>query len=169
MSGFSESRAAAERAPLRIERGGRRLRAWAVALLALALIASLALAAPAGAGRRTAWKITLTAVPTSGLTGTQATLTAVANKRFGGRRLYINIWRENRHVVLKTCRTRTCKVVVTPPGDANPSPAPTTTDTTYEADVSNAPRRPGVHALALGRVTVSRTSPTCHPPSCPTM
>lgn len=141
--------------------------------LGLALVvAAIALATPAGA--LGGYTLTLTAQPASGVTGTPATVTAVANMPLRSQGLYINIWRVGYRRVLKTCRTERCKVVVTPPG-GGPSPAPTTTDTTYRAQISRYPRRhvppryvPG-RVFANAKVTVGRTNQICHPPSCPTM
>jgi hypothetical protein len=131
------------------------------------LIGALSLVTAASA--RLGFTLTLTATPTSGMTGTTATITAVANKPLAGR-TYINIWQVGRRGVLKTCRTKRCSVVVTPPG-AGPSPAPSTTYTTYRAQISMVRRRhvPFVRAWANARVTVGRTSPHCVPSTCPTM
>lgn len=163
--------AAADCEPMHLSRGQRRLstKVAAAAFLSLAmLLGTLAVATPAGA--RFGWRVTLTASPTSGLTGAPATLTAAANKPLTPRH-FIVIWRAGRVRVLKTCTRTPCTVKVTPPGDANPSPAPTTTYTTYKAQIVTLPRRhlPPGRALANAKVKVGRTGPTCHPPGCPTM
>jgi hypothetical protein len=155
--------------PLHLPCGVRRplVKLAAAMCLALALLAgALSLAPPAGA--RLGWKLTLTATPTSGVTGTPLTITAVANKRLPPH-FFINIWRVG-YRVRKTCRTTPCKVTVTPPG-GGPSPAPVTTYTTYRAQISHVAKRhvPAADAFATVEVKVGRTNHICHPPSCPTM
>lgn len=161
----------ADRHPTRGRGASRRrlAQATAASCLCLALLAwMLSLASQAGA--RQGWSVTLTASPASGATGTQATLRAVANMPLA-HRAYINIWRAGVPGVLKTCSVgERCPVVVTPPGDANPSPDPTTTSTTYRAQISRyRHQRAGVRAFANAKATVTRTGPRCTPPSCPTM
>jgi hypothetical protein len=161
---------AADPDPLHLRRSVRRLhvKLAAAACLGLALIAgALSLATPAGA--RLGFKLTLTATPASGVTGTGLTIIAVANK--GLPRLFINIWQAGSRRVLKTCRTDRCKVTVMPPGGA-PSRVSSTTYTTYRAQISHENRRhlPAADAFATVEVKVARTSQisTC-PPTCPTM
>jgi hypothetical protein len=162
----------ADRHSTRMRRASRRRLAQvtAASCLCLALLAwMLSLASQATA--RLGWSLTLTASPASGATGTQATLTAVANMPLA-HRAYINIWRVGVRGVLKTCAVgERCTVVVTPPGDANPSPAPTTTSTTYRAQISRVRhhRIPASRAFATAKATVTRTGPRCAPSSCPTM
>lgn len=169
---ISSSRpSAADPDPLHPPRSVRRLHVLlaAAACLGLALIAgALSLATPAGA--RLGWKLTLTATPALGVTGTGLTITAVANKNLPARS-FINIWQAGHRRVLKTCRTDRCKVTVMPQG-GGPSRVPSTTYTTDRAQLSRADGRhvPAADAFATIEVKVARTNQisTC-PPTCPTM
>ena len=134
-------------------------------LFVAALLWALSLATPAGA--RFGYTLTLTATPASGPAGTEATITAVANKPVPN--LVINI-RQMGGRIVKRCRNKQrCSVVLTPPGDENPSPSPTTTHTIYRAQISRYHRfvpYPMIYATAS--VSVTRTEPHCAVSTCPT-
>jgi hypothetical protein len=137
-------------------------------LFAAVLFWALSLAAPAGA--RFGYTLTVTATPVSGAAGTKATITAVANMSLKPR-LFINI-RQVGGKIVKVCRDKkSCSVVVTPPGDENPSPAPVTTHTIYRAQISPDRHRivPRPRAYATASASVSRTQPHCVASTCPTM